>query len=213
MGSGDSVHPVYLNNYWIDQMEVTNRIYAQCVAGGECRSPKTDASSIHSSYYGNVEFDDYPVIKVSWDDAVAYCEWADARLPTEAEWEKAASWDEEKQEARTYPWGETIDCSYANYYSDNYCVGDTTTVGSYSDGISPYGALDMAGNVWEWTSSLYQSYPYDANDGRENMNSTDGRVFRGGSWGSNDSFVRAANRNSDDPSIRYSGFGFRCAQE
>ena len=216
MGSGNSAHSVYLNSYWIDQIEVTNGMYDQCVTDEDCRSPETDASYTYSSHYGNADFDDYPVIEVSWNDAVAYCEWADARLPTEAEWEKAASWDEEKQEARTYPWGKSIDCSYANYYlgNVNYCVGDTTAVGSYPDGASPYEALDMAGNVWEWTGSLYQSYPYDADDGRENASSTGFRVLRGGSWYSGGYFVRAANRSTDlDPSIRDSDIGFRCAQE
>jgi len=219
MGSDDGsdneqpIHEVYLDAYWIDQTEVTTGMYAQCVADGDCRPPEVDSSYTHDNYYGDITYEDYPVIEVSWNDAVTYCEWADARLPTEAEWEKAASWDEEKQETRTYPWGETIDCSYANYYLNDFCVGDTTVVGSYPDSVSPYGALDMAGNVWEWTNSLYQSYPYDANDGREDVSSTNVRVLRGGAWRNSDLNVRAANRSSGAPGSRGSNIGFRCAQE
>ena len=153
-----------------------------------------------------------PVINVNWYAAKTYCEWVGGRLPTEAEWEKAASWDDQAQTKSTYPWGETIDCTYANYFGKDYCVGDTTPVGSYESGKSPYGLYDMAGNAWEWVSSLYKPYPYDPNDGREDLNSADIRVMRGGSWNDDDYGVRSAGRNWDIPADTFSGIGFRCAR-
>ncbi|HRQ37989.1 MAG TPA: SUMF1/EgtB/PvdO family nonheme iron enzyme [Chloroflexota bacterium] len=151
------LHAVYLDSYWIDQTEVTNGMYSLCVQDGDCTRPSPLTSYTRDNYHLSLAFADYPVIYVSWQDAQNYCQWAGARLPTEAEWKKAARWEEETQEARTYPWGETIDCDHANYIQ---CVGDTTAVGSYPEGISPYGALDMAGNVWEWVADWYASDYY-----------------------------------------------------
>ena len=214
MGSEDygdekPIHTVYLDEYWIDQTEVTNEMYAKCVADGKCDPPSSSKSYTRDSYYGNTEFDDYPVMYVSWHDANAYCTWAERRLPTEAEWEKAAGWNEDTQSQMLYPWGSESGESYANY---NQNVGDTTVVGSYESGKSFYGAYDMAGNIWEWTSSLYKSYPYDEADGREDALDVGRRVLRGGSWYGNVLNLRSADRGNNDPALTSSNIGFRCSR-
>ena len=190
------VHTVNVDEFQIEKYEVTNRQYNQCV--------KADICVGNAIAKGK---DLHPVVNVTWYDANAYCGWADGRLPTEAEWEKAARGTDE----RTYPWGEDISCDKANYQSS--CVGDTSPVGSYESGKSLYGVYDMAGNVWEWTSSLYQSYPYNALDGREELGSTDFRVLRGGSWSNHEIGARSAFRLNYAPSNTYDGVGFRCARD
>ena len=205
-------HWVELPEYEIGKYEVTNRQYYQCMKAESCKAPE-------NRVYTSNQFELHPVTNVTWYQANAYCEWAGGRLPTEAEWEKAASWDVEKQAKRTYPWGEKIDCSYANYYGFNgetggydYCVGTTTPVGSYKNGISPYGLFDMGGNVWEWVSSLYQPYPYYSSDGQEDINSPNQRVQRGGAWNYFDDRVRSSFRNGIDPTTSNPNVGFRCAR-
>jgi formylglycine-generating enzyme required for sulfatase activity len=196
-----------LDEYQIGKYEVTNRQYAQCVKAGICRGLPDlgEEKALH------------PVVYVTWYDAKAFCEWVGGRLPTEAEWEKAASWNDETKTKSVYPWGDIIDCSFANYRGkDNGtadCVGDTTPVGRYESGKSPYGVYDMAGNVWEWVSSLYFPYPYDAKDGREEMRSGV-QVLRGGSWYGDVYIVRSANRDAVIPSFTpYYVIGFRCARD
>lgn len=215
--SGDDdeqpIHGVHLDSYWTDQTEVTNGMYILCERAGVCKQPSALRSRTRSSYYPNPAYADYPVIYVSWDDAKTYCEWAGGRLPTEAEWEKVARWDEENQEARIYPWGEDIDCNFANY---DDCVGDTSAVGSYPDGASPYGALDMAGNVWEWVNDVYASNYYEQRVYDNPTGPMDGSemVRRGGSWSRSDgSIVRAADRSSNIPSYPNDLLGFRCVQD
>ena len=198
------VHQVYLDAFWIDQTEVTNEMYSQCVWAIACREQSDVRSYTRDSYYGNPKFDDYPVINVDWNMAKAYCAWRGDRLPSEAEWEKAAR----GTDGRTYPWGESIDCDKANY--QNSCVGDTTRVKSYESGKSPFGAYDMAGNVLEWVSSSYKSYPYSATDGREDLSKPDTRALRGGAWNDFASYSRTTHRNGYSPTDTGFSLGFRC---
>jgi formylglycine-generating enzyme required for sulfatase activity/uncharacterized caspase-like protein len=197
-------HTISLDAFWIDQTEVTVQMYYFCVQAGVCREPTNKTSHTHATYYGDPEFDNHPVIYVDWNMARTYCKWVSRRLPTEAEWEKAARGTDQ----RTYPWGNEIDKTFANY---NSFIGDTTSVASYESGKSLYGAYDMAGNVWEWVSSLYQSYPYSATDGREDMSVSGQRVLRGGSWYNNGVYVRSDVRYWYDPINTFNDLGFRCA--
>jgi formylglycine-generating enzyme required for sulfatase activity len=199
------VHAVFVNEFQIGKYEVTNRQYNQCLRAGVCTGSIVPVNL------------DHPVVNLNWHAAKTYCEWVGGRLPTEAEWEKAASWDNETKSKRRYPWGETIDCEYANYYGqdggNDSCIGFATPVGRYERGKSPYGLYDMAGNVWEWVSSSYMPYPYDSNDGREEMDSTDVRVLRGGSWGNSDFYLRSAVRYWVVPENSFNNIGFRCARD
>jgi len=136
--------------------------------------------------------------------------WAGRRLPTEAEWEKAASWNDQEKTKYLYPSGNTIDCSTANFAG---CIGNTDITNRFKERQSPYGVADMAGNVWEWVSSLYQPYPYSAADGRENSRVTGQRVLRGGSWSDAASNIRSTVRAHFDPSYSSNNIGFRCAMD
>lgn len=200
----EPAHRVNLDAFWMDKTEVTNIMYAQCVSDGACSSPSSVKSRTQDSYYGNSEFDNYPVIYVNWYQANTYCAWAGRELPTEAQWEKAAR----GTDGRTYPWGD--DSPNSNLLNYNWNIGDTVEVGSYLNGASVYGVLDMSGNVWELVSSLYQDYPYNENDGREDLNASGSRVMRGGTWVYDDDHVRSANRAGLDPLNAYDFLGFRC---
>ncbi len=217
MGSADSdgmaypdekpQHTVFLDAFWIDQTEVTNAEYAACVKAKACKQPRRVSSNVHDLYYGNATFADYPVIDVTWNDAVAYCQWAGRRLPTEAEWEKAAR----GTDGRIYPWGNNP--PDGNLLNFNNLIHDVTKTGSYPSGASPYGALDMAGNVWEWVADWYGIDYYAHSPERNPAGPADGtlRVLRGGSWTYDPAGVRAAYRFQKDPTFFSYEIGFRCA--
>jgi formylglycine-generating enzyme required for sulfatase activity len=226
MGSADSdsrasddekpQHKVYLDGFWIDKTEVTNAQYKKCVAAGKCTE---------SSYPDDTRLngDTQPVVGVNWNDARAYCEWAGARLPTEAEWEKTARGGD----GRTYPWGNEWDGRRLNFCDAN-CEYDwkdasvddgyqyTAPVGSYPAGASPYGALDMAGNVWEWVADWYDSGYYARSPGRNPSGPDSGqfKVVRGGSFIYDFPGARSAYRYVFGlvPAPRSPDVGFRCAQ-
>jgi formylglycine-generating enzyme required for sulfatase activity len=203
------VHIVLLDEYQIGKYEVTNRQYSQCVQAGVC----PQASDLGEGK------DLHPVVDVSWYDAKTFCEWLGGRLPTEAEWEKAASWDHQTKTKRTYPWGETIDCTYANFYGkddgNDVCVGETMPVGSYESGKSPYGLYDMGGNVLEWVSDWYDESYYASSPAINPFGPDSGkyRVLRGGSWSNFDYYVRSAYRFRINPIDQSSRFGFRCSRD
>ena len=206
------VHEVTLDAFWIDRTEVTNAQYAACVDDGACDPPGSSSSYTRDSYYGNPEYADYPVIYVSWEDAAAYAEWAGGRLPTEAEWEYAAR----GPQSFVYPWGnQAITCDLANYWGKNGgCVGDTSKVGDYPDGASWVGALDMAGNVWEWVNDWYNSDYYTRSSGLNPPGPESGeyRALRGSSWNDYVQLTRAAFRNDINPGDRLYDVGFRVAE-
>jgi len=201
--SGDSdeqpVHEVTLDPFYIDQYEVTNARYADCVAAGVCKLPGC------ATAYDNPDKVNHPVVCVNWEQANTYCEWRGGRLPTEAEWEKAARSDDQ----RTYPWGENITCQLANYGG---CEGDTTPVGSYPDGVNPYGVYDMAGNVWEWVADWYDAtyYATAPSLNPQGLDSGELKVLRGGSWNYDDYGARATDRSDYVPDIQVGSIGFRC---
>jgi len=203
-------HSVYVPEFTIGKYPVTNVQYAAFV-----RVMKHELPDHWEG--GNIPAgkENHPVVNVSWHDAVAFCEWLSQeagrpfRLPTEAEWEKAAR----GTDGQIYPWGDEPPTAELCNFDRN--IGDTTPVGRYSPrGDSPYGCADVAGNAWEWTRSLYKGYPYDPADGREELDASefiaDLRVWRGGSWGNLQDDTRCAYRLWSDPDLSLDVIGFRC---
>jgi formylglycine-generating enzyme required for sulfatase activity len=202
-------HTLYLPDYYIARTPVTNAQYAAFVQAASHDLPKHWESGKPPE--GK---EDHPVVYVSWHDAMDYCSWLSQvtgeayRLPSEAEWEKAAR----GTDGRIYPWGDKPPDKGRCNFADN--VGGTTPVGRYSpQGDSPYGCADMAGNVWEWTRSLDERYPYDPSDGRENLEVKDargvGRMLRGGAYYIAVGSVRCADRLGASPVGRLWYLGFR----
>ena len=219
-GSSDEqpVHTVYLGAFCIDKYEVTNAQFAQFlneqgnqVEGGVTWLDLEDdyclIKQMGGEYQPKSGYKDHPVVTVSWYGARAYCQWAGKRLPTEAEWEKACR----GTDGRTYPWGEVIDCDHAQY---GKCGGETVPVRSKPKGASPYGTLDMAGNVEEWVADWYDTDYCSQSPGRNppGPNSGTFRVLRGGSWLLG-WFAGCASRLRDDPGDRWFHVGFRCARD
>ena len=178
---------VALDGFWIDRTEVTNAMYRLCMDAGVCTTPE------HDKYFPYEEFRDYPVVYVSWDQANSYCEWAGRRLPTEAEWEKAAR----GTDGRIYPWGNETPSSNRLNFARQF--GDIMPVGSFPEGVSPYGALDMAGNAWEWVADWYDVHYYSISPQSNPTGPEDGsfRVCRGGGWTDFKGAVRSVQRASD----------------
>ena len=178
-------HTVELDAYWIDQTEVTNSMYALCVQKGACQPPGHNNSDTRTSYYDNPEHKDFPVIYTSWFDAEDYCTWAGRRMPSEAEWEKTARGTTEQ----VYPWGDMP--ADETLLSFNIRDNDTNAVGKLPLGASPFGALDMAGNVWEWVADWYQAeyYAQSPINNPQGPSSGDYRVIRGGSYHNNEGIV------------------------
>lgn len=202
-GADAPIHSVTLEGYWIQETKVTNRMYAQCVAVGACTPP---AQEVGGPVFSNPGFANHPVVGVTWDQAQAYCTWMQGRLPTEAEWEKAAR----GTEGQLYPWGNAEPaCDLLNF---GFCIGHTTDVTSFPDSASPYGLLDMAGNVFEWVGDWYSETYYASspllNPGGPETGQY--RVIRGSSFETVPEIVESAVRHFGAPAYHDRQTGFRC---
>ncbi len=199
---------------------MTNRQYRRCVDAKACAPPVDSSSYTRRSYYGNSAYDDYPVVWVTQQQASEYCRWAEARLPTEAEWEYAARGPDN----RIFPWGNAFDGKRLNYCDVN-CTGgpndvtvddgyaDTAPVGTFPTGVSWVGALDLAGNVREWVADWYGRYPAGRQVNPTGPISGTSRIPRGGSWLDTPDDVRSTNRGENSTDYTRHKVGFRCARD
>lgn len=197
-------HTVDLAAFEIDRTEVTNAQFAQFVAATGYQTDAEKASEGKTWRSFAQGRDDHPVVKVSWNDAATYCQWAGKRLPTEAEWEKAAR----GTDGRLFPWGNDWDPSRLNGKDGGRRA--TAPVGSFPNGASPYGVLDMAGNVWEWTADWY--LPYPGNLRPSPYYGEKFKVLRGGGWFDTQNQVTTTNRSSSIVTAANDDIGFRCAR-
>jgi len=204
-------HLVQLSSFWLDRTEVTIGQYDGCMDAGICEKISCEDT-------GDADRDKLPAICVNWHQAAAYCQWVGARLPTEAEWEYGARGVDD----RRYPWGDDIDRSRLNYCDANCelpkrndAVDDsysqTAPVGSYPDGASWIGALDMSGNVWEWTADWFGEYSSERQTDPAGPDTGGRKVVRGGSWHTSADHARSALRTYSDPELSSNHVGFRCA--
>jgi formylglycine-generating enzyme required for sulfatase activity len=200
-------HTVYLDGYWIDQTEVTQGMFKRCIASTTCPDVVHDLEQ--NPNFTNPDYDNHPAIYVTWDQAKTYCERVGRRLPTEAEWEKAAR----GTDGRLYPWGNTP--PNGNQALFNKALNGTRPVGGYPDGISPYGALDMIGNVREWVTDFYSEYYYGESAERNPTGPTEAKdnehVLRGASWTDAVHYARIAMRFHHVPWSPGDNRGFRCS--
>ena len=215
----EGTNPVYLSSYYIDKYEVSNSQYKLCQDAGVCTEPYDVTSIMYQNYYNNATYAGFPVIWVSYNQAATFCQWAGKKLPTEAQWEKAAR----GKTMRTYPWGDekpadNIESTQVNYTA---LFGDVTSVMWGDEGVSPYGVYNMAGNVAEWTDTWYNadSYYQKRTDGvvvtdptGPSDSPTQEKVIRGGSWVSLEDEITTYARDKAFPNYRYYNLGFRCVQ-
>jgi formylglycine-generating enzyme required for sulfatase activity len=202
--SNSPQHVIYLDAFWIDQTEVTIAMYAKCVQAGKCNLVQNGPTDNH---FNDPAFADHPVIYVTWFDAVSYCQWVGRRLLTEAEWEKAAR----GTDGRFFPWGfASPGISLLNF---NNLVGDTSPVGSYPLGASPYGVFDLAGNVREWVADWFRTnyYKHSPSQNPQGPAAGEERVLRGGAFNDPPNGVRVTTRFSHVPDSPGMNRGFRCA--
>jgi formylglycine-generating enzyme required for sulfatase activity len=208
-GTDNPQHEVTVGDFWIYRTEVTNQQYLRCMKFGACSSPDLEDNQ---GLFDRGRQND-PVSGVTWDQSQAYCEWVHGRLPTEAEWEKTAAWDDEKKAHNIYPWGDAAPtCALLNF---NNCFGKTTTVTTYPQGQSFYEAYDMSGNAFEWVADWYDAQYYKTSPGEDPAGPDTGnrRSIRSGGYKSNQDQVPSAVRFFDNPNTHSRDRGFRCVVE
>ena len=221
MGHDQDAQPVNLPTYFIDPTEVTNAQFEEFILAGGYQKKDywtekgwafiqkqqiTIPKGLNRKLFNEP---DQPIIGISWYEADAYCRWVGKRLPTEAEWEKAAR----GTDGRLYPWGNQMDFSLVAYKSSN--LHRSVAVGSFPSGASPYGVLDMAGNVWEWTASTYtgEDYKYTLFDPENAPEPLEFAIIKGGSWGSNRNQFRCSYRDYERKEATQFNIGFRCVAD